>query len=178
MKHNPCDRYLPGKCRIGTLLQTLAPRFASQCRVACALIQRTADWRTILGVSTWHISFHRPVEIDADAVARFARVLVGQREHKRWRLTYRVARATWSNVHATLRLTEVHHIQWHGKVGMVVRRISTQQFRNLLRWNQNHSVNGELRVSRLYPTERTWTAGLWPVAVRVTFDDLEPTIAK
>lgn len=130
MKRMKCEmkngRYLPGKCWVGTLFHTLAPRFTSKCWIPCAFIEWTTDRRAIIGISTRHVSFNWSIEIHTNAVACFAGIFVGQRKYKRRCFTYCISCTTRSNIYASFRLTKVNHVQWHGEIGMIVWWITTQ----------------------------------------------------
>lgn len=147
---------LPGKRRVRTFVYTFAPWLAPKCRaatvfgsIACCATG-TVGWGGRGGCSTL---FYRPIEINANAVSCFAWVFVGQCEHKRWSVTYAGPNFTCTNVDRTLRLTKVHHIQWHTEVFMVFNGITTQQCRNL--------KPIELRKIKIKLLKRTFRVWAW-----------------
>jgi non-ribosomal peptide synthetase component E (peptide arylation enzyme) len=71
---------------------------------------------------------HRPKEVDAYAVTRFARILISEREDEGVDISA-IARATIAEGETSLRLAKVDHVQRQREVGMVVDRVTTQQLR-------------------------------------------------
>lgn len=76
-------------------------------------------------------SLDGPIEVDTDAIARLARILVRQRKHERGHVPNGGASASRSNAGAAFWLAEVHHVQGQGKVRMVGGRVATQQIWDL-----------------------------------------------
>lgn len=119
--------------RVRALFHALPPRLAPKVRWLClpAAGKPARRWRRLL---------HRPVKVDADSIARLARVLVGQREHK-GRCITDGCRGTGSlgPAHASLGLTKVNHVDGEGEVCVVRRRVAAQQLGYLD--EKNNSIN-------------------------------------
>ncbi len=111
---------LPWKRWIRAFLHTLAPRFSTECG--------TSPMFRICRNNPWHRFFDRSIKIDANTVASFPRVFVGQCEHKRRCISNGWSSLSRMNTNATFRLTKVYHIDWHWKVCMVAGWIATKQF--------------------------------------------------
>lgn len=141
-------QHLPAKSRVRAAFHALAPGFTTKCRrtpTACTSATR-ATGAASTAMSTMSIartagtdthSRHRArplngtIEIHAYAVACLPRILVCQCEHKRCHIPDGGASASRSNAGATLRLTEIHHVQGQWEIRMIRWRIATQQIGHL-----------------------------------------------
>ena len=65
-----------------------------------------------------------PVEVDADAIACNARVLVSECENKGGVITK--AHAALTDTQAALRLAKEHYVGWQREVRMILQRVAPQ----------------------------------------------------
>lgn len=132
---------LPWKRRVWTFFYTFTPWFPSKRRAASVFITIGRCSTVRCGGCGGCTLLYRPIEINTDAVAGFARVFVGQSEDKGRSVTYAGSNFTCSNVDWTLRLAKIHHIQGHTEVFMVFYGITTQQCGNLKRSGKKNRIN-------------------------------------
>lgn len=72
------------------------------------------------------LTLHGPIEVHADAVSRFARILVGQREDERGSVAHGGAHFAGADRVRSLRLAEVHHVQGHAEVIVIGNRVAPE----------------------------------------------------
>ena len=71
----------------------------------------------------------RPIKVNADAVSRPTRVLLGQSKNERGGVAER--QPLLADADAALRLAEEHHVGWKRKVAVIIQRVAAQEFRRL-----------------------------------------------
>lgn len=71
------------------------------------------------------------VEVDANAIASDARVLVGERENEGGIVAQ--ADPALSDAEAALRLAEEHHVRWEGEVWVVLQWVAAEELGGLSR---------------------------------------------
>lgn len=153
-------QHLPAKSRVRTAFHALAPGFTTKCRgtsAACTATRATGTASTTMSTmsiartaSTNTSSRHRArplngtIEIHAYPVTCLSRILVCQCEYKRCHIPDGGASASRSNAGATLRLTEIHHVQGQWEIRVIRWRITTQQIGHLPASRQIKSLSRSL----------------------------------
>lgn len=110
---------------VGTFLHAFAPRLATEVWSLCLSTSWQSAWRRCC-------FFHGSIEVHANAISRFSRVLISQRKYERSCITHSGSRTCSSrSTHTTFGLAKINHINWKGKVCVVCWRITTKKLRNL-----------------------------------------------
>lgn len=110
---------LPWKCGVRAFLHTLPPWISPQTRIPPSFWQANVSWTP----------FYRSIEIYTDSISRFARIFVSKSENEGRSLAK--CCSSGSNRRTSFWLTEVHHVQWHGEIFVILDGVPSKQLWSL-----------------------------------------------